>query len=1071
MGRQRYYFSHPSLDPIVTQRKPESPGAAGALAPAAFDQCALEQDESPSRHGERKPPPADVGGVEEAGADLDTGVGRVAGRGSAPGRGRFAGHIVAIGASAGGLDALERLFQMLCIDTGAAFVVIQHLSPDHKSMMANLLGRHTAMPVVMVEDEMAIEANRVYLIPPGSIMHVAQRHLRLTPKNPRGLTLPIDVFFSSLAEQYGPRSIGVILSGTGSDGTRGAVAINEAGGFLIAQEPESAKFDGMPRSAIATGFIDAILAPEEIGPRVLAHIRKLPQPKAAAPQAEAASAPASGLTPEEALLGIQHLLLQLGGVDFDDYKPATILRRIERRMQVRQVARLGGYLALITEDRSEALALKRELLIPVTSFFRDPDAFDVLAGQAVGPIVATKQGGDSVRVWIAGVSTGEEAYSIAMLFVEEFERNNHWPHLKIFATDVEQQNIEIGSAGVYPESMAAEVAPERVERFFLRRGTQFLIRPELRQSIVFARHNLLADPPFTKMDLVVCRNTLIYFKSHAQERALRRLQYALAPGGFLFLGSSESLGAVQRDFAPVDARHKLFRVLRPASLPITGSESPLSLYHRSPRVPALPVPKAPGSDAAAIDASQTALMRAYVPPALVVNGRHEIIHLFGRVDIYLHLREGGASLELARLLPKNLVPVASALLYKASKENATLVSDSLHVPNDEGSVDHLRLCARSLGEIGGERFVLLVFEPLEAPTAPPPGGHETGTETINVGAATVERVEILERELAATRESLQATIEELETSNEELQATNEELMSSNEELQSSNEELQSVNEELNTVNAENQEKIEIQNRINADLDSMAKAASLATIFVDQDLNLTRFSPDAVNIFKLRDTDIGRRLDDFRHTLEYPGLIEDLRMTLVTGEVVEREAKGPNGKIYLVRMLPYRIPSCNSKGAVATFVDVTSFYDAERLQNVLDALAEHVAVLDPQGMILMVNAAWRRFARDNGDPRLRRSGPGVNYLDACPSRGDGGDETAARAAAGLREVLVGQLPAFSLQYPCHAPDRDRWFLMHATPIRGTGGGAVVSHIEITPWYDGPRGATGAPEAPVGSVASA
>ena len=425
-----------------------------------------------------------------------------------------------------------------------------------------------------------------------------------------------------------------------------------------------------------------------------------------------------------------------------------------------------------------------------------------------------------------------------------------------------------------------------------------------------------------------------------------------------------------------------------------------------------------------------------------------MVHLFGNIQPYLRLREGGASLELNRVLPDNLVPVASALLYKANKENSVLVSDTLLLRNAEDSPEPLRLSARPLGEIGGERFVLLAFEALPAVS----GSGEGGPEMINVGATATERIDILERELAATRESLQATIEELETANEELQATNEELMASNEELQSSNEELQSVNEELNTVNAENQEKIEILNRMNADLDSMAKAASIATVFVDQDLHLTRFSPDAVHIFKLRDTDIGRRLDDFAHTLDYPDLIEDLTRTLNSGHMIEREATGPRGKVYLARMLPYTVPSSSRKGAVATFVDVTSFYDAERLQTVLDALAEHIAVLDPEGTILMVNAAWRRFAQENGDPLLRHSAPGANYFAACQPRAGQPDDlrSASQAEQGLRAVLNGQQPAFSLEYPCHSPTESRWFVMHATPIPGRGGGAVVSHVNVTVW---------------------
>lgn len=441
----------------------------------------------------------------------------------------FYGYVVCIGASAGGLDALEKFFKACPTDLGAAFVVVQHLSPDHKSMMSTLLARHTTMPVTMVEDDLPIDANQVYLIPPGAIMHATKGHLHLTPKNPRGLTLPIDIFFASLADVYQRHAVGIILSGTGTDGTRGAVAINAAGGFLMAQEPESAKFDGMPRSVIATGLVDAILTAEEIPARLRAHIRNLPYEgvEVASPRL----IPHATMSSEEVMATLLRLLHQVGGIDFSDYKPTTIMRRIDRRMQVRHTPELYQYYDLLEHDRNEIITLRREMLISVTSFFRDPETFALLAEEVIGPLVAEKPPGETIRVWIAGVATGEEAYSVGMLFIEAFERERRWPNLKIFATDVDQQCVETAGLGQYPESAAAELSPERLERFFVKKDDRFVIKNELRQCIVFARHNLLADPPFTKMDLVICRNTLIYFNVTAQEYALRSLQYAIRDGG------------------------------------------------------------------------------------------------------------------------------------------------------------------------------------------------------------------------------------------------------------------------------------------------------------------------------------------------------------------------------------------------------------------------------------------------------------------------------------------------------------------------------------------------------------
>ena len=375
-----------------------------------------------------------------------------------PGPADFAGYVICIGASAGGLDALEKFFSACPADLGAAFVVVQHLSPDHKSMMSNLLARHTEMPVIIVEDDMPLQANQVYLIPPGAIMHASPGHLHLTPKNPRGLTLPIDIFLTSLADTYGRHAVGVILSGTGTDGTRGGVAINAAGGFLLAQDPESSKFDGMPRSVIATGVVDAILGAEELPARLVAHVHNLPYRELE----PAKVIPYGTMSADEVLAAILLLLHQIGGIDFSDYKPATVMRRIERRMQVRHTPELYQYLDLLENERGEVITLRREMLISVTSFFRDPETFAQLAEKVIAPLVSDKQSGDTLRVWVAGVATGEEAYTIGMLFVEAFEREKRWPHLKIFATDVDQQCVEVAGAGQYPESAAAEISAERL---------------------------------------------------------------------------------------------------------------------------------------------------------------------------------------------------------------------------------------------------------------------------------------------------------------------------------------------------------------------------------------------------------------------------------------------------------------------------------------------------------------------------------------------------------------------------------------------------------------------------------
>lgn len=956
---------------------------------------------------------------------------------------KFDGYVICIGASAGGLDALERFFKACANDTGAVFIVIQHLSPDHKSMMNNLLARYTEMPVIMVEDDMPIEANKVYLIPPGSIMHITEDHLHLTPKNPRGLTLPIDIFFASLAKVYGKRAVGIILSGTGTDGTHGAAAIHAAGGFLMVQDPETAKFDGMPRSAIATGIIDAVLQAEDIPARLLAHIKQLPVEPL--PQPVVKSVSHAKMNNSEIMTAITQLLHQACGIDFADYKPNTILRRIERRMQVRHTPELYQYLDLLVDDRNELLTLRRELLISVTSFFRDPEAFEMLYNMVIAPLVSGTEAGGTIRVWTAGVATGEEAYTLAMLFLEAFEQHRRWPNLKIFATDVDQQCIETASVGQYPISAAADLSQVRLERFFIRKGEYFDVKNELRQCIVFARHNLLSDPPFTKMELVVCRNTLIYFKSGAQERALRSLQYAVRDGGTLMLGSSESVTAVSESLQVISAKHKLFRRHGNTTLPFMDRKG--ALVYQRPATTVLsksPTRRRHEAHNTIADLGIAALLNQYAPPSMIVNPAHEAIHLFGEIGLYFRPREGIASLEITRLLPDPLVPVTSALLYKAARDHVDLMSDAVDVALANGERRSVRVSAKPLEVNPEERLTLLSFH------AEAPRNLET-IASVDVDAETLARINTLERELAATRESLQATIEELETSNEELQATNEELMASNEELQSSNEELQSVNEEMSTVNAEFQEKMQILNRINADLDTMAKAAGLATVFVDGEMLITRFSPDAMQLFKLRESDIGRRLDDIQHVLDYSDLMTDLEKTLQTERMIEREVKTLiDGRIYLVRILPYLVPSSTVRGAVATFIDISAFHDAQRLQTILDALPEHIAVIDASGRIVLVNAAWQRFAKANGDHELKGCGIGVNYFDVCRSTHQDGD-IASHASQGLRGVLEGTLPSFSLEYPCHSDSEQRWFVMNVAPVLNPKFGAVISHVNISSWY--------------------
>ena len=710
---------------------------------------------------------------------------------------------------------------------------------------------------------------------------------------------------------------------------------------------------------------------------------------------------------------------------------------------------MAAYLEVLRKSPDEAVALRREILIGVTSFFRDTESFQVLANQVIAPIVRDKKRGDVIRVWAAGISSGEEAYSIAMLFLEEFEHQQRWFPLKLFATDVDGHKIEIASQGNYPESAAAELTPMRLERFFLRQSSRLVVKIDLRQHVVFARHNLLSDPPFTRMDLVTCRNTLIYFKPAAQERALARLQYGMVDGGYLFLGSSESLGPNSSTVVTVDSKHKIFRRSFGHAAPVLG-EGTYAVERRLPfkqRRAITEVRQVQDDISMAAEAARVALIDAHAPPSLLVDGNGEVLHLFGNLRPFLTVRPGVASLQLDRLMPGMIAATAFALVSRVLREGQP-IQVLVEAPLQDGEAPQpIMIACRPVAVGDSKSHALISLHPRTAPTDP-----EADTQTPPpLDPSTVDQIAVLERELQATRENLQATIEELETSNEELQATNEELISANEELQSSNEELQSLNEELQTVNSEFQEKLDLLHRANADMESLARAAGIATVFVDADLRLTRFSPDASTLFRLRDSDIGRRLDDFANELDYPDLISDIHQTLVAQTGMEKEVLALGGReTYLARILPYAVPSTSVRGAVATFVNITPYHDARRLQGILDALPEHVAVLAPDGTIMMVNEAWRRFAQNNGDPELLHTGPGTNYLRGTAPGNDleAGADSGRHADAGIRAVLSGELPAFSLEYPCHSEDTQRWFVMNVAPVGAYGYGAVVSHFDIS-----------------------
>ena len=956
-------------------------------------------------------------------------------------------HLVAIGASAGGLDALERFFDGLPADTGAAYVVIQHLSPDHKSMMSTLLARHTAMPVLTVTDGQVLQADVVHLIPPGAILRVEGDKLTLVPKQPRVLSLPIDEFFNSAAQVWGARTIGVVLSGTGTDGTRGAGAIHQAGGLLAAQAPIDAKFDGMPVSVIASGLVDCIRPVDDLGPWV-AEIIRLGLSMAERIDERALPEREGGEDEDgdDPYYDILRGLSGSAGINFGDYKPGTIRRRIERRMMLRRITELSEYRDLLEADRAEMNVLRREILVSVTRFFRDPEAFSALVPMIETLLRDAHQRRAPLRLWSAATATGEEAYTLGILALDACHRLGIWPGVKVFATDVDPSNIEIASAGSYPDSISAEVPPEFLERYFEAANGRYLVRSELRQCMVFARHNLLSDAPFTRIDLVSCRNFLIYLRVNAQERALRRLQYALRSDGVLFLGSSETIATVQPEFLAVNAQQRIWRLLRHAPRPVIAET--MAAPGQRLLKPRERLMRSEPQAVSAVDQGMAALLRAYAPPpAVLLNAENEIVHSYGDVGQFLALRPGTASLDILKLLPEALVPVATAVLFRAKRSEVESPA-SHYVPlaaTEDQPERFVRLAVLPVLTEGIGPMRLMVFESFSATSSP------AAVQTVDIGWETSERLAMLEAELSATRESLRVTIEEMEASSEELQATNEEMMASNEELQSANEELQSVNEELNTVNAEFQEKIEILNRMNADLEHLTRVVPTGTIFLDSDLRLMRFSPDTVKIFRLRDGDVGRPLADLTHVMDYPDLIDEIGNATFTGRSSDREVSTQDGRRYLVRILPYAMPSEPNRSVVLLFVDVTDSKTAMTLRAILDSLIESAVVLDSRGIIRHANARWLRFGAENGAD-LRLISPGADYLRGWTLPEEGAGEPYRRAARdGIVAVLEGRRDSFSLEYPCDSPTARRWFLLEARALPEGIGGAVVCHLDVSRWH--------------------
>lgn len=857
-------------------------------------------------------------------------------------------YIVGIGASAGGLEALEKLFDSMPEQEELAFIIIQHLSPDYKSLMGELLEKHTRMAIKQAEDGMSVEPRCIYLIPRKKNMYIYQSRLFLTEQE-HGLNLPIDIFLESLAEDQKENAIAVILSGTGSDGTRGVRSIKENGGYVIVQDESTAKFDGMPKSAISTGIVDFVLPPEEIGREIKNFITGTRNITTADRNREK--------TNESDLTKIFLLLKRKTGVDLSHYKESTLIRRIERRMGINQIEDLPKYVRFLEKNSDEINILFKEILIGVTRFFRDQDAYSILEERIIPDIFQMKTREDIIRVWVAGCSTGEEAYSIAILLYEYMQKHNIKREIKVFATDIDRDAIEFASFGMYPESIAADAPKTILQHFFVKRGDYYQIIHPIREMVIFAYHNVFKDPPFRKVDLISCRNLLIYLQPILQKKILSNFHFSLIPGGYLFLGSSETLGDYSKYFHTIDHKWKLFST--------TGQRGP----ERNLSLQDLTVTKSEYTsdrtrDITALNQQDTSsrevlfeqLVESLFSPCILIDDSKQITHIFGDINPFFKLPSGKINYDIEKMARREIqIPLGNAL-DSATSEKKKVVYDEILV-NIEAKPFTAKITVLPLQSPNGGYNYAVLFEKRDSnPDSAKIEKHFDIEESVN------QRIRNLENELQKSKENHQATIEELETSNEELQATNEELLSSNEELQSTNEELQSVNEELITVNAEYQKKIEELSNLNDDINNLLAGSDVGTIFLDADLTIRKFTPAAAKYVRIIKSDVGRPISDLSHSMIYDDFLNDINKVMQSTTKIEREIQNQNEEWILIKMHPYRSDQSTISGIVITLIDITKqkYVEFELAQKhnlifkILEASPAGTTMVDLEGKIIFAN---------------------------------------------------------------------------------------------------------------------
>jgi two-component system CheB/CheR fusion protein len=847
--------------------------------------------------------------------------------------------VVGIGASAGGIEALKELFTAMPSDCGLAFAVIQHLEPTHESRMADILGKCTSMKVVQAEDGMLVQANWVYANPAGKYLSISAGRLVLSERSEQNrIRMPIDFFLTSLAEDQHEGAACIILSGSsGSDGTRGVRAVRGAGGMCMVQDPETAQFPAMPQSAIDTGLVDHVLPVAQMPAALMSYVQHA-WPRAISPTDTAAEVASDDLE------SILKLLRVRASSDYRHYKKATIVRRIRRRMGIKQAASMADYLKLLQQDQGELTQLSKDMLIGVSSFFRDPEAFEELREKAIVPLITRSDPDTPLRAWVPGCATGEEAYSVAMLLLEAAASADTFRTVQVFASDVDDHALEVGRAGVYAESIAEVVSADRLERFFTKQGQKYQVTKQLREVVVFSRQDLITDPPFSKLDLITCRNVLIYIEPAIQKKILALFTFALTTGGYLFLGKSEGIVELEDLFEPVSKPRRIYRLVRPnrqaaAAFPIrTGAR-----FVGVPERRLIPPPAA-----ALAQANQDVLLRHFKASIVLVNPRGQILHFYGETERFLGHPRGPASLNVLDMTTGSLSAKLRRALEQALQHDEAVTIP--RVPLSRAGTPLARLTVRRVPSTPDtDQLLAIVFEDAHAPqpsaSAPP------------LPAADEPLVAQLEQEVKALRNELRADAEEFDTATEELRAANEEVMSMNEELQSANEELeaskeelQSLNEELTTVNGQLSENLAELTATNNDLANLLAATEIATVFLDNQLRIKRFTPRATQLLNLIPTDLGRPVSHITQNFDGKELAAESENTLRSLLPAEKEVQTRDGRWHTMRILPYRTLDDRIDGVVITFADVTRLKQVEQVRRELESRMLHAQKLESLGVL-------------------------------------------------------------------------------------------------------------------------